>query len=73
MVFMKKETVEFVKVDDLFELGKTKRGNCGFGSSDSKKVKFEESKEENEVIVIEDATMSENVKIIVSGKTVTFE
>ena len=37
MVFMKKETVEFVKVDELYELGKTKRGNCGFGSSGSKK------------------------------------
>ena len=39
MVFMKKETVEFVKVDDLFKLGKTERGDNGFGSSGSKKKK----------------------------------
>ena len=43
MVFMKKETVEFVKVNDLFKLGKTERGNCGFGSSGSRKIKFTES------------------------------
>ena len=33
MIFMKKETVEFVRVDDLFKLGKTERGDSGFGSS----------------------------------------
>ena len=40
MIFMKKETVEFVKVDDLFKLGKTERGDSGFGSSGSKKRKY---------------------------------
>ena len=83
MVFMKKETVEFVKVDDLFKLGRTERGDSGFGSSGSKKRKHLEfeftesqpfpeddtnSNSSNEVIVIEDAKMSENGKIIVDEK-----
>ena len=73
---MKKETVEFVKVDDLFKLGKIERGVSGFGSSGSKKIKFNESQpdyDNDEVIVLEDATMSENGKIIVSEKSVTVE
>ena len=72
MVFMKKEKVEFVEVDDLNQLGKTKRGNCGFGSSDSKKVKFEK-KEIDKVIVIEDASISENGKLILSEQSITVE
>ena len=82
MVFMKKETVEFVKVDDLFKLGKTERGDNGFGSSGSKKrkIEFTESQplpdyndsnsSDNEVIIVEDAKMSENSKIIVSEKSI---
>ena len=77
MVFIKKETVEFVKVNDLFKLGKTERGHCGFGSSGSKKIKFTESQpfddNEEEVIILEDATMSENGKIIVSEKSISVE
>ena len=72
MVFMKKEKVEFVEVDDLDQLGKTKRGNCGFGSSDSKKVKLEK-KEIDKVIVIEDASISENGKLILSEQSITVE
>ena len=85
MVFMKKETVEFVKVDDLFKLGKTERGDNGFGSSGSKKRKIEFSESQplpddndtdssnDEVIVVEDAIMSENGKIIVSEKSLKDE
>ena len=62
MVFMKKETVEFVRVDDFFKLGKTERGTLRFGSSDSKKVKIQDEAE----IVVEDAVMSSNGKILVS-------
>ena len=62
LVFMKKETVEFVKVDDFFKLGKSERGTLGFGSSDSKKVKMQDES----VIVVEDAVMSSNGKILVS-------
>ena len=36
IVFMKKEKVEFIKVDSLNQFGLTKRGGSGFGSSDSK-------------------------------------
>ena len=90
MIFMKKETVEFVKVDDLFKLGQTERGDRGFGSSDSKKRKdlefeFTESQplpdddddddnsSNDEVIVIEDAKMSETGKIIVAEKAIRNE
>ena len=77
MVFMKKKkTVEFVQVNDLFKVGKTETGNCGFGSSGSKKIKFTESQpfdDNEEVIILEDATMSENGKIIVSEKSITAE
>ena len=85
MIFMKKETVELVKVDDLFKLGQTERGHSGFGSSGSKKRKnleFEctesqplpendtDSHSSDEVIVVENAKMSENGKIIVGEKAI---
>ena len=88
MIFMKKETVEFVKVDDLFKLGQTERGDSGFGSSGAKKRKnlefeFTESQplpnddsnsnSSNEVIIVEDAKMSENGKIIVDEKVIRDE
>ena len=86
MIFMKKETVEFVRVDDLFRLGKTERGDSGFGSSGFKKrkhfdFKFTESQplpdndnsSNDEVTVIEDAKMSENGKIIVAEKAIRDE
>ena len=59
LVFMKKETVEFVMVKDFFKLGETERGTSGFGSSDSKKVKFDTD-------VKEEAVLSVNDKILVS-------
>ena len=88
MIFMKKETVEFVKVDDLFKLGETERGDNGFGSSGFKKRKHLEfeltesqqlpqddsnSNSSNEVIIIEDAKMSENGKAIVDEKVIRDE
>ena len=75
IVFMKKEKVEFIKVDRLDQLGLTKRGGSAFGSSDSKKVKFEkeDEKEKDKVIIVEDASMSENGKIVVTEKSITIE
>ena len=59
-VFMKKETVEFVVVDDYFKLGASQRGKCGFGSSDSKKVKIDTE------ITREEAILLVNDEIVVS-------
>ena len=85
MIFMKNETVEFVQVDDLFKLGQAERGDKGFGSSGSKKRKnleftFTESQplpeddssndNSDRVIIVEDAKMSENGKIIVDEKVI---
>ena len=60
-VFMKKETVEFVIIDDYFKLGASQRGKSGFGSSDSKKVKIDDTE-----ISREEAILAVNDKIIVS-------
>ena len=38
----KKETVRFLRVEKESDLGKTKRGKKGFGSSDPKKSKLDE-------------------------------
>ena len=75
IVFMKKEKVEFIRVHSLDQLGLTKRGSSGFGSSDSKRVKFEkkDKKEDDKVIIVEDVSMSENGKIVVSEKLITIE
>ena len=77
---MKKETVEFVRVDDYHKLGMTERGKQGFGSSGSKKrktIEFTESQpmpeDDDELLIVEDATMSENGAIIISEKSVTVE
>ena len=59
-VFMKKETVEFVTVDDYFKLGASERGKSGFASSDSKKVKIDTE------ISREEAILAVNDKIVVS-------
>ena len=59
-VFMKKETVEFIIVDDYFKLGASQRGKSGFGSSDSKKVKIDTE------ISREEAILAVNDKIVVS-------
>ena len=89
VVFMKKETVEFVRVKDYCKLGETERGKSGFGSSGSKKRKIEfsdfesqplpedepedESKDEPEVLIVEDAVMAENGSIIISEKSISVE
>ena len=65
MVFMKKYNVDFKRVNELYELGRTKCGSSGFGSTSSviKKVKFEEESELE--IKEEKAELFENdVKII---------
>ena len=59
-VFMKKETVEFVIVDDYFKLLNSERGKSGFGSSDSKKVKFDTE------ITKEEAILAVNDEIVIS-------
>ena len=84
VVFMKKEVVEFVKVDNLDKLLHTERNIQGFGSSGSKKrrIEFTESQPSPEnsyesdsdtVIVVEDAEMSVNGSVIVSEKSVIVE
>ena len=74
IVFMKKEKVEFIRVDRLNKLGLTKRGRSGFGSSDLKKVKFEEeNKEKDKVIIVEEGSMSGNGKMVVTEKSITIE
>ena len=84
VVFMKKEVVEFVKVDKFDKLLNTERNIQGFGSSRSKKrrIEFTESQPSPEnysgsdsdaVIVAEDAEMSVNGSVIISEKSVTVE
>ena len=84
VVFMKKEFVEFVKVDNLDKLLHTERNIQGFGSSGSKKrrIEFTESQplpensyesDSDTVIVAEDAEMSVNGSLIVSEKSVIVE
>ena len=46
VIFHKKEHVAFLRVEKHCDLGKTKRGKKGFGSSNAKKLKIE-SDEEN--------------------------
>ena len=61
---MKKETVEFVIFDDYFKLLDSERGKSGFGSSDSKKVKFDT--ENDTEIIKEKAILAVNDKIVIS-------
>ena len=49
MVFLKKFNVDFVRVKEPYQLGKTKRGSSGFGSSSFKKVKFEDEEQKNDL------------------------
>ena len=42
VIFHKKETVRFLRVEKESDLGKTERGKKGFGSSDPKKAKLDE-------------------------------
>ena len=65
-VFMKKETVEFVIVDDYFKLLSSERGKSGFGSSDSKKTKFDT--ENDTEIIKEEAILAANDKIVISER-----
>ena len=81
VVFMKKETVEFVKVDTLDKLLHSERNIQGFGSSGSKKrkVEFTESQplpeedsygteSDSDIEVVEEAKLSVNGSVILSEK-----
>ena len=87
-VFMKKQKVEFINVDNIFKLGK--RRSSGFGSSNAKKVKFDNSEnfdeekeeekiakalnEENEVaVIVEHASLSVNGEKVIEETSVTKE
>ena len=75
IVFMKKQKVKFIKVDDVYKLGKTKRGSSGFGSTSAKKVKFDDSEnfdEEKEEEKIAKALNKENeVAVVVEHASLT--
>ena len=74
IIFMKKENVEFIKVNKPTDLGKTKRGSFGFGSTGiKKKLKIESDDEDEKVIIVEEAFMSENGKEVIKEKTITIE
>ena len=62
-VFMEKFNVEFRKVSDLAMLGKTKRGDDGFGSIGVEVIKkFKESQTENEVITLPEEKVTGNTE-----------
>ena len=66
MVFMKKYNVDFIRVNELHQLGQTKRGSKSFGSSSViRKVKFDdESEDENEITKEKDEMFENSEKII---------
>ena len=62
IVFMKKETVKFITVDDYFKLGSSERGKSGFGSSD-KKVKIDTEITKHEaVLAVDDKILVSEIK-----------
>ena len=72
MVFMKKYNVDFINVPDLEQLGKTKRGSSGFGSSSAaKRVKFEDEEEQKNGVDFEKKEEDENE--IIEEKAEIFE
>ena len=77
-VFLEKFNVKFEKVDKKEQLGKTKRGNGGFGSTGItviKKMRQNEEEEPEETdteITSEEAIMSTDKKVIIKEK-VTIE
>ena len=77
-VFLEKFNVKFEKVDKKEQLGKTKRGNGGFGSTGItviKKMRQNEEEEPEETdteITTEEAIMSTDKKVIIKEK-VTIE
>ena len=77
-VFLEKFNVKFEKVDKKEQLGKTKRGNGGFGSTGItviKKMRQNEEEEPEETdteITSEEAIMSADKKVIIKEK-VTIE
>ena len=74
IIFMKKENVEFNKVNKLMDLGKTKRGSFGFGSTWIKrKLKIESDDEDEKVIIVEKVSMTENGEEVIREKTITIE
>ena len=74
IIFMKKENVEFIKVNKLTDLGKTKRESFGFGSTRiKKKLKIESDEEDEKVIIVEEASMTENGEEVIREKTISIE
>ena len=77
-VFLEKFNVKFEKVDKKEQLGKTKRGNGGFGSTGITVIKKMRQNEEEEPektdteITSEEAIMSTDKKVIIKEK-VTIE
>ena len=73
-VFLDKFDVKFEKVNNIEQLGKTKRGNGGFGSTGItviKKMKPNEEEEHEETdteITSEEAIMSTDKKVIIKEK-----
>ena len=73
-VFLEKFDVKFEKVNNIEQLGKTKRGNGGFGSTGItviKKMKPNEEEEHEETdteITSEEAIMSTDKKVIIKEK-----
>ena len=73
-VFLEKFDVKFEKVNNIEQLGKTKRGNGGFGSTGitvikkMKPNKEEEHEETNTEITPEEAIMSTDKKVIIREK-----
>ena len=73
-VFLEKFNVKFEKVDKKEQLGKTKRGNGGFGSTGItviKKMRQNEEEEPEETdteITSEEAIMSTDKKVIIKEK-----
>ena len=73
-VFLEKFDVKFEKVNNIEQLGKTKRGNGGFGSTGitvikkMKPNKEEEHEETDTEITSEEAIMSTDKKVTIKEK-----
>ena len=74
IIFMEKENVEFIRFNKLTDLGKTKRGSLGFGSTGiKKKLKIDSDDEDEKTIIVVKVSMRENGKQVIKEKTITIE